>query len=555
MADHTDERIRALIARAVAQAPPPPPAQEVATPLPDLAHRTNGSRPSHGSTELGWGEHGHRDRDRGRRVVLVAAAGIAAVALAVVGILSTADRSRDVGTGDPGEAALTQGNAIRYVPAATPAGLHLARIDDSVAVSGDHPPDPRVSVLEGPGGLRVRIVVDPPDAAATSTPPTTIPPTSADTTGPTATTGPTVTGPTGTTGPSLPAGTDGSTSTTTTTTVGGPPGFPARAGLESAVVRGTTGALEQHSATATTLWFLQGGVPIAVDVFGADATVARRIVDGLTPRGDGGFDPAPAEGLTLVVDLPPGPADDRQPATTTMAYATDDPGGGVAFAVTTEQLAVGRDDLLTATAGSFGELQQWRQREVLVQDRAAYGTPGTAASFVDPAGVLVTVWTPTGGGLRAYVDGLEGVRGGSWRELVDQASARVADLPAGTPIELGPATVTSHGGARGLCVEVDEERACRPVDATDDLTPDGAARGAAASLLVAGEWWYVGYSTDAGGLGPVTPDAGTPAAHETVVGGVLWFAVELPDQASTATIQFDAVDGRATAVSQARPAS
>lgn len=541
MADHTDERIRALMARVVAEAPSAPAAEEVA---PLITDRSSGSRPEHRLTELGVVQR--RRRTAGRRGVLAAVASIVVVGLVAVGLLAVVEDPGDIGTSS-GQGPMFQANPVRFVPEAMPAGMRLAGIEDSVAGGRSPVPPPRVAVYEGPGGLRVRIVVALRDVSGSSGPTTTVAEAPGDTT---ETTSPPATDST------APSGTDA----TTTSLFNPSTGRAAREGPVPVPVRSAAGGIERQGATASTIWFQQDAV-VTVEVFGADAATAERIAHGLTPRPDGGFDPAPAERLVNVIDLPPGSADAPQPATSTVAYAPDDAPAGVALAVTTTKLAPGRGDLLTATAGWFGELQQWGEREVLIQDRQAFGTGGIAASFVDASGVLVTVWTPTGDGLRSHVEGLEAVDAAAWRDLVARESARVAGLPSSSRVELDGTTIASRQGDGqtladlGYCLEVEGARACRPAGVTEGVTPDGAVQGESIQVLLDGHWWAFGYVAREAELVAVTPDAGEAEVHITTTDEARWFAVRLPDQAGAATLRFRTADSADATASLARPAS
>lgn len=398
MPDAADEQIRALVARAVAQAPPAPSVSDVGTPTIAAA---DPERRVH--------------RSGGKRAVLTVAASVLALALVMAGALAVgelggapdqADRA-----GAPGD-----GSRVRFVPTDVPPGMRLTNVDSD---SGSDPVAlPLVSVFEDARGVVVRVVVDPEAAAAAgagTTETTTSPGTASPGTtpsGPSSTTVP----PTSTTIPATTtppeATTPGGASTTTTVLASGSPVLPDRNGIEATEVRGAPGGVEVHDATTTTVWFQHQGVVVAVDVFGLDRAGALGIVDRLLPRPGGGFDPAPQDDLVSVAEVAAG-STDAPPPTTRLVYTPADSTGGPAFIVTTVELGPRRDELLTAAADSFGRLERWGDREVLVDDHHDGGT-SASASFLDPAGVLVSVEAPAGDELRSYVDGLEPVSDRAW---------------------------------------------------------------------------------------------------------------------------------------------
>jgi hypothetical protein len=169
------------------------------------------------------------------------------------------------------------------------------------------------------------------------------------------------------------------------------------------------------------VWFQDRGRLVAVDVFGVDRVTALGIVDRLTtdPNDAGRLVPAVEDGLVQVAAIAARPAGAEPEPTVRLVYTTPDRAaqGGPAFVVTTSRLAPGiDDDLLAATPGSFGRIERWGDREVLVDDGLDGGAT-TLVSFVDPAGVLVTVLGPTGD-LSPYVDGLVPADEARWDRLV-----------------------------------------------------------------------------------------------------------------------------------------
>jgi hypothetical protein len=487
-----DERIRALLAQVVAEAPPPPPAGAII-----------GVTPAVRVTSI---DAPGRRRSPTARAMLAVAASILVVALALAGALV----ATTLGGSSGGDAASGGGaDGTRYVPTAVPDGLRLAVVD--------HPPAhlPQVAVFQG-DGVRVRVVVDPfgqaavlganagtpsmsldPSPASTAPPTTgprgtslpgptttlpttppstaptahsptttspahvpptttvpahgsptttapatglpTTPPSTAPATSPTSTVPATslpttpsstapVTGPT-TTAPSTGPSTSAPPTTTTPPTTVPPPGagssqLPARPHLRAATVRGGDGGVEVHDATTTTVWFLHDGVPVAVDVVGLDHTVAVALVDRMTARADGSFDPAPEDHLDLVVRLAAGTTDGQQPVSTRLQYVpatSRDP----RLVVSTVEVGTKRTDLLTGAASSFGRLGRWGDRQVLVEDgEDGLGKALSSASFVDDAGQLVTVQAPPQD-LRSVVAGLKPLDSGAWHKFEQSHAAAV----------------------------------------------------------------------------------------------------------------------------------
>ena len=467
--DEVDDRIRALLGRAVASAPPPPSPAEVRAPgLPAVSVVLALSGGSDGDA---GGRHHRPPRASTARMVGAVAASIAVVVLAVVGartIGGSGDRTAMPGDGLP----------VRYVPTEVPRGLVLTDIE----VSGEPVPEPtpEVAVYEGPDDVLVRIAEGPTDWAARTagptlndpSPATTMPTTPPGTGAPLTTEGPATTGP-GTTVPptssptspptSSPAGV-GSPDTTggsTTTVPGGSegtaptttipldvaslpsvPGVPGRPDIQATTVRGAVGGLEAHDDTTTTVWFQDRGQLVAVDVFGLDHVGALGIVDRLAIGVDGSLGPAPEDGLERVAASPARPAGSASPALVRLVYTAPDRaalGGGPAFVVTTSRLAPGTEDLLAAAAGSFGRIERWGDRQVLVDD-GLDGEATTRVAFVDPAGVLVTVLGPTGD-LRPYVDGLVPADQGLWdRTVADLDSSSDTTSDPGSDVETGSVT-------------------------------------------------------------------------------------------------------------------
>jgi hypothetical protein len=221
------------------------------------------------------------------------------------------------------------------------------------------------------------------------------------------------------------------------------PGLPARGGIQVATVRGGLGGIEPHGPDATTVWFAVRDQLVAVDVFGMSQSAALRLVDDLQPRADGaGFEPDPGDNLRRVAETPARPATTAAEGTAGTAAGSAGPAtarlvfGDGAVVVTNVQLAPGHDDLLTATAGSFGTLDRWGDHDVLV-DTGLDGGATSQAWFVDPdAGVLVTVRGPTGE-LQPYVEGLERVDEQGWDRFVAEHSP-TGEVPL--EAELGPST-------------------------------------------------------------------------------------------------------------------
>lgn len=422
--DPTDERIRALLADAVASAPPPPTVDEVrdrgllvvpvsVTPPDDIPRR----RPSRSGTT------------RTLRAVLAYAA---VIVLVLAGVRALDRRGDADHTAVPGDAL-----PVRYVPTDVPSGLELT--DAEVGAAPDPGPVPEVGVYERDDGVRVRIAAGPPDwaaraagrgdrgAPASSTTTTELATSTTATSGPGTSTGasstPTST-PTSTTIPST-------TTTAPTTTTAGPtppvPGLPARPGIQADTVRSGPAGVEAHDATTTTVWFEHQDQLVAVDVYGLDRTGALAIVDRLTQGAAGRLVPGPQDALRLVAETQPGPAGAEPPAMARLAYTAGDGGdqsdGGPAFVVTTVRLGpggAGDAGLLAATAGSFGPIARWGDRQVLVDDGLDDGAT-TLVSFVDPAGVLVRVLVSALGPtdeLAPYVDGLVPAGERQWDRVV-----------------------------------------------------------------------------------------------------------------------------------------
>jgi hypothetical protein len=409
--DGLDEQIRALLSRAVAQAPPAPPAGEIdargARDVPVEVIRLAGPRP----------------QPTAGRSLLVVAASVAVIVLAVAGAVALGP------LGDPSDDTAMQGEslAVRYVPAELPAGLRLTGVDSSPPAEPD--PVPRVSVFEGGGAnddVTVRITVGPADwADGTADATSALSSATSGTTTPASTTDPTST--------TTPDASTTSTSSTTTTAPAAPdlpsvPGLPARWGLVEAQVRGGPGGIELHDPDTTTAWFADEGRLVAVDVFGMGRDAALRLVDDLRRRADGaGFEPDPGDGFERVGQADAPAANVAAAATARLVF------GDGALVVTNVRLASGRDDLLTATAGSFGTLERWGGREVLV-DTGLDGGAISQASFVDRgAGVLVTVRGPTGE-LQPYVERLRRVDPQGWAQFVSEhAASRGSTVPDTVP--------------------------------------------------------------------------------------------------------------------------
>jgi hypothetical protein len=458
--------IRALLARAVARAPAAPTPAEIGRAAPRLAAAVPSGGPA------------HRPAARGRPLLAVAAS-IAVVLLVVAGALVVGrlgGPSSD--TAMPGD-----GLGVRFVPGEVPPGFELA----GIVSSPPEPPAPlpRVSVFEGDDGVTVRIASGSfgwaagvpggptttttgpaPTAPPTSAPGTTSPPSSAPTT-PESTTLPTTTtstgpsnssttapgdpgttlGPTGSTGSTGSPGSTvpgGSPVTTVAPSLGLPqlPGLPARPGLQSVTVRGTVGALEVNDDTTSTVWFEQQGLLVVVDVMGLDRDRALGLVERLRARSDGGFDPDPADGLVSRTEIGSRGAATDPPEIAQLVYAPDGARRGPAFVVTTSPLRPGRGDLLTATAGGFGRIERWGDRQVLIDDGVDGGAT-TAVSFVDPAGVLVTVQGTVGiDDLRRYVDALEPIDQQAWDELVAEHPGLTVPATTAAPTT-APATPTT----------------------------------------------------------------------------------------------------------------
>jgi hypothetical protein len=193
--------------------------------------------------------------------------------------------------------------------------------------------------------------------------------------------------------------------------------------------------METHDATTTTVWFAAGDRLVAVDVFGLDHAAALDLVDDLELRADGsGFDPAASAGLHRVAEVPARPTDAAAgPATERLVYNDGD------LVVSNVKVTPGDGALLAATAGSYGTLERWGDRQVLIDVGLDSGATSRVA-FVDPAGVLVTVQGSTGD-LRPYVDGLERVDERGWDRYV-AAHRREVDPQADPQAETtaGPTT-------------------------------------------------------------------------------------------------------------------
>jgi hypothetical protein len=395
--DPTDDRIRALLAEAVASAPPPPTVDEV---------RDRGLPPVRVAVAVepsGTAPRRRPPRSGTARTLRAVVAYAAVIVLVLAGVRAIDRRGDDDRTVMPADAL-----PVRYVPTDVPSGLELA--DAELGPAPDLRPSPEVGVYERDDGVRVRIAAGPPDwadraaglgsrGAQPESTTTTALATSTTTTGPT------------TTGPSAASG-------STTTTLGPMPGvagLPARPDIAAETVRGGTGGVETHDPTTTTVWFEDQGRLVAVDVYGLDRSGALGIVDRLTVDAGGRLVPAPADALRRVAETEPeteaetASAGAEPPAMARLVYtAADGRDGGPAFVVTTVRLRPGAADLLTATAGSFGRIARWGERQVLVDDGLDNGAT-TLVSFVDPAGVLVTVLVSALGptdDLAPYVDGL-----------------------------------------------------------------------------------------------------------------------------------------------------
>ena len=418
--DPTDDRIRALLADVVASAPPPPTVAEVRDHVLPLVAVP--------AAPPGDGQRRRPPRSGRGRTVRAALAYAAVVVLVLAGVRAIGGRG-DERTVMPGDAL-----PVRYVPTDVPSGLELTDVE--LGPAPDPGPLPDVGVYERDDGARVRIAAGPPDwatraaglgarGALPGATTTTGPPTTGPSTTPPSTTGP-PTGPPTSGSSTSTAGAPGTTaapSTTTTrpaasgsTTTTGPapgvPGLPARPDIRAEPVRGGAGGVEAHDPTTTTVWFGHEGRLVAVDVHGLDRSGALGVVERLAPDAGGRLVPAPGDGFRLVAETGAGPAGAEPPAMARLVYtAAEGRDGGPAFVVTTVRLRAGvadDADLLVATAGSFGRTDRWGDRQVLVDDGLDDGAT-TLVSFVDPAGVLVTVLVSALGptdDLGPYVDGL-----------------------------------------------------------------------------------------------------------------------------------------------------
>jgi hypothetical protein len=449
--DETDERIRALLARAVASAPAPPTTGEILAPSPAAVPVVLGSGGP------GW-DHRRSPRSGTARMLGAVAASIAVVLLAVVGARTIG------GSADDRPAMSGDGLPARFVPTDVPGGLRLTAVDLSPGPLAD--PIPEVTVYEGPDDVRVRVATGPtgwaartagptPNGTPGTTPPGTAPPTTTPPTSSFATTTVPATPPSSTTTTSPPSpGTTGAPTTTVpaldVASLPSVPGVPGRPDIQATTIRGAVGGLEAHDRTTSTAWFLDRGQLVAVDVFGLDPVLALGLVERMTVGADGRLVPAPEDDLRRVASAPDRPAGAEPPASAQLVYtAAEGQVGGPAFVVTTTRLAPGVDDLLAATPGSFGRLERWGDRQVLVDDGLDNETT-TRASFVDPAGVLVTVLGPTGD-VRPYVDGLVAADEELWERTVADLRDRAgpdATTGAGTDLETSdttgpPATTTA----------------------------------------------------------------------------------------------------------------
>jgi hypothetical protein len=423
--DPVDDRIRALVADAVASAPPPPTVDEV---------RDGGLPVAPVSTLPSAGMHERRPALSPRARTVRAVVAYAAVVLLVLAGVRAVHGRGDDRTVMPADAL-----PVRYVPTEVPDGLELT--DAETGAAPDPGPRPDVEVYERDDGTRVRIAAGPPDWAgrAAVLGATTALPGATTTTGlatsttaaPGTTTGPpgTTTAPSSTTTPTA----SGSTTSTTTAPTPGVPGLPARPGIRPETVRGGPGGVEAHDPTTTTVWFEHEGRLVALDVYGLDRTGALGIVERLTADVGGGLVPAPGDAFRRVAGSEAGPAGPagsagsagtEPPAIARLVYtAADHRDGGPAFVVTTVRLHRQEGGtaatLLAATAGSFGRIDRWGDRQVLVDDGLDDGAT-TLVSFVDPAGVLVTVLVSALGptdDLAPYVGGLVATDERAWQRV------------------------------------------------------------------------------------------------------------------------------------------
>jgi hypothetical protein len=493
--DPFDERIRALLGRALADAPAPPEAGEIADTTgdegPTLVLVGDGSLPRSAALSPA------------RRTVLAVAASVAVVLMVVAGALAV---GRLGGPTGPARGATLPGElAVRYV-LGDAEGRQLAAITPSDAVA--QTPLPRVSVYAG-DGVTVRIAAGPPgwavgpgDAAGGGgvggQPPTTmaLPPdgpgittpgdTTTSTIGPGETTTVPVDGGTDATGATGPPGTAGmpdettsstssptsttapatstTTTPTTTTTTTAPPtattgidggpettgsptttvasmntpplaGLPVRSGIRSVTVRGTTGGLEVHDDDTSTVWFAQDDQLVAVDVFGLDAGDAVALVDRLDADDAGGLVPAGDDEADLdLAEVATAPAEDplgTGQPPAESAQVVYASAAGPTVTVTTVAVLPDRQQLLVAAAAAFGRVERWGDHDGLV-DRG-----GSTATFLDPSGALVIVQAAPDD-LRSSVEDLVALDRPAWDQLV--ADNPVVTVPPVAPTTVPPTT-------------------------------------------------------------------------------------------------------------------
>jgi hypothetical protein len=120
-------------------------------------------------------------------------------------------------------------------------------------------------------------------------------------------------------------------------------------------------------------------------------------------------------------------------------------------------------------------------------------------------------------------------------------SQRTADYPVAETAQLGPAVITFHRSAPdapaknfgGYCLHTTATE-CR---GGNDVPPNGHRLPAISDVVIDGHWWYFGRVPGRLRYLQVTPDVGAMTMYRAHVDGDDWFAVQLPDGATSASIQ------------------
>lgn len=240
---------------------------------------------------------------------------------------------------------------------------------------------------------------------------------------------------------------------------------------------------------------------------------------------------------------------------------------------------------LVAEARASGSVENWDGREVVVE-----GGGGTV-QFVDPAGLHVLVRGDPGV-VREVVHSLRVLDQDAWSDFVVQVSAEVAALPEVAGIDLVPNdeaqgqlivpyVTTSNvavrasvhaavgGGAgdagsgsgvvAGSCLTVGNVVACRPGAADFDV-PGGVQT--AHDVLIGGDWWHFGWSTNEIGTVSVTPvDGAEDAVGARWVHGdrgdgepMSFYAIVLPPDVDQVEVEITDVGGGGSGGHYLRPA-